>query len=310
MATDNFIIKNHHTQNYTTVYNSFIQDKSLSLELRGFGIYLLSMPPNWSINPNQLRFELHIGRDKIMKLINELIEKGYMFKRQKDIAFTKKGELKNMYYLCDDKELLNKTTEPFRRDETALQLSLYKNKISDSPPPETSLPQIAVMENPDTENPVHNNTNYYKKYIEKENNNKKKTQLTNNFSIGVYLKEVLDDFTAVNLLNAKPDLTIEEFKILYEKVNLEFKGGYCNNINSCLIRAASGKWRFRHNSPTSNTDIDTKIQRILKRKVDYYYEYYKIGSCSKDEIPGKFLNECQKYDMDLVNVYYEELKKI
>ena len=124
MNTDNFIIKNHHTQNYTTIYNSFAQDKSLTLELRGFGIYLLSMPSNWNINPNQLRLELNIGRDKVTKLINDLIEKGYMFKQQKNLTFSKKGELKNIYYFCDDKELLNKTTEIFRKVETPLQLPL------------------------------------------------------------------------------------------------------------------------------------------------------------------------------------------
>ncbi|WP_407535949.1 hypothetical protein QCB49_00710 [Cetobacterium somerae] len=94
MNLDNFIIKNHHTQNYTTIYNSFAQDKSLTLELRGFGIYLLSMPSNWNINPNQLRLELNIGRDKVTKLINDLIEKGYMFKQQKILLLLKKVNLK------------------------------------------------------------------------------------------------------------------------------------------------------------------------------------------------------------------------
>ncbi|MGL5644755.1 hypothetical protein [Cetobacterium sp.] len=290
MNLDNFIIKNHHTENYTTIYNSFAQDKSLTLELRGFGIYLLSMPSNWNINPNQLRLELNIGRDKVTKLINDLIEKGYMFKQQKNLTFTKKGELKNIYYFCDDKELLNKTTEPFRRDETPLQLPLY----------------IGVTEIPNTESPLTKNTNYYKKDIKKEDNNKKNTILTNNLSIRTYLKEILDDFTIVNLLNAKPDLTIDEFTVLYEKATLEFKSGHCNNINSCLVKAASGKWTFRYN--ITNND-DTKTHRILKGKVNYYLDYFNIASCSKDEILGKFLSECQKYEENLVNAYYKQLKE-
>ena len=290
MNLDNFIIKNHHTENYTTIYNSFAQDKSLTLELRGFGIYLLSMPSNWNINPNQLRLELNIGRDKVTKLINDLIEKGYMFKQQKNLTFTKKGELKNVYYFCDDKELLNKTTEPFRRDETTLQLPL----------------ENGITEIPNTESPLTKNTNYYKKDIEKEDNNKKNTLLTNNLSIRTYLKEILDDFTIVNLLNAKPNLTIDEFTVLYEKASLEFKSGYCNNINSCLVKAASGKWTFRYN--ITNND-DTKTHRILKGKVNYYLDYFNIASCSKDEILGKFLSECQKYDENLVNTYYKELKE-
>lgn len=290
MNLDNFIIKNHHTQNYTTIYNSFAQDKSLTLELRGLGIYLLSMPSNWNINPNQLRLELNIGRDKVTKLINDLIEKGYMFKQQKNLTFTKKGELKNIYYFCDDKELLNKTTEPFRRDKTPFQLPLCNG----------------ITEIPNTESPLTKNTNYYKKDIEKEDNNKKNTLLTNNLSIRTYLKEILDDFTIVNLLNAKPDLTIDEFTVLYEKASLEFKSGYCNNINSCLVKAASGKWTFRYN--ITNSD-DTKTHRILKGKLNYYLDYFNIASCSKDEILGKFLSECQKYDENLVNTYYKDLKE-
>ncbi|MGL5574622.1 hypothetical protein [Cetobacterium sp.] len=290
MNLDNFIIKNHHTENYTTIYNSFAQDKSLTLELRGFGIYLLSMPSNWNINPNQLRLELNIGRDKVTKLISDLIEKGYMFKQQKNLTFTKKGELKNIYYFCDDKELLNKTTEPFRRDETPLQLPLCNG----------------VTKTPNTESPLTKNTNHYKKDIKKEDNNKKNTILTNNLSIRTYLKEILDDFTIVNLLNAKPDLTIDEFTVLYEKATLEFKGGHCNNINSCLVKAASGKWTFRYN--ITNSD-DTKTHRILKGKLTYYLDYFNIASCSKDEILSKFLSECQKYNKNLVNTYYKELKE-
>ena len=290
MNLDNFIIKNHHTENYTTIYNSFAQDKSLTLELRGFGIYLLSMPSNWNINPNQLRLELNIGRDKVIKLINDLIEKGYMFKQQKNLTFTKKGELKNIYYFCDDKELLNKTTEPFRRDETTLQLPLRNG----------------VTETPSTESPLTKNTDYYKKDIEKEDNNKKNTILTNNLSIRTYLKEILDDFTIVNLLNAKPNLTIDEFTVLHEKATLEFKSGYCNNINSCLVKAAGGKWTFRYN--ITNND-DTKTHRVLKGKLNYYLDYFNIASCSIDEILGKFLSECQKYDENLVNTYYKQLKE-
>lgn len=305
MNLDNFIIKNHHTQNYTTIYNSFAQDKALTLELRGFGIYLLSMPSNWNINPNQLRSELNIGRDKVTKLINELIEKGYMFKQQKDPSFSKKGELKNIYYFCDDKELLNKTTEIFRKVETPLQLPL-DNDITKNRNTEFQLTQTTLTEDTNTENSLHTNTNYYKEDIEKKDNNKKNTLLTTNLSIRTYLKEILDDFTIVNLLNAKSDLTIDEFKVLYEKANLEFKGGHCNNINSCLVKAASGKWNFRYN--ISNND-DDKIHRVLKGKVSYYIDYFRIGSCSKDEILVKFLGECQKYDENLVNIYYYQLKK-
>lgn len=304
-----FIIKNNHKTNYTIIYNKFIQDKDLSLELIGLGSYLLNKPPNWIINISQLSYDLNVGKDKLLRLINHLIELGYMYRHKKEVAFVRRGELKNIYYFSDDKELLNKTTEPFRSVATTPQLSLSTHPPLDSPSTDTAPLDLPVVVTPTMEDTSHNNTNIYKDIIEKEDNKNKNTVLTNNLSIRTYLKEILDDFTIVNLLNAKPDLTIDEFIILYEKVTLEFKNGYCNNINSCLVKAASGKWNFRPNISNSSDNSDIKFNRVLKGKVNYYIDYFSIGSCSKDEILGKFLNECQKYEEGLVNVYYKQLKE-
>lgn len=301
MNKNNFIIKNHHKSNYTVIYNKFIQDKDLNLELLGLGCRLLNKPPNWVINISQLSYELNIGKDKLLRLINRMIELGYMYRHKKDIAFVRKGELKNLYYFSDDKELLNKTTEPFRSVATTPQLHLSTFPTVDSPSMLTPSLDIPVVETPVMENTSHNNTSYYKDIIEKEDN-KKETILT----IKTYLKGILDDFTIINLLNTKPDLTIEEFKKLYEMANLEFKAGYCNNVNACLIKAVSGKWTFRYNIINST---DLKDHRVLKGKLNYYIDYFNIGSCSKEEILGKFLNECQKYNQELVNTYYKNLKE-
>lgn len=303
-----FIIKNNHKTNYTVVYNKFIQDNNLNLELLGLGCRLLNKPPNWVININQLSYELNIGKDKLLRLINNLIDLGYMYRHKKEIAFVRRGEFKNIYYFSDDKELLNKTTESFRSVATTPQLHLSTFPTVDSPSMLTPSLDIPVVETPIVEDTTYNNTNIYKDIIEKEDNNKKNTVLTNNLSIRTYLKEILDDFTIVNLLNAKPDLTIDEFKILHEKATLEFKNGHCNNINSCIVKAASGKWNFRPNLLNSSND-EAKTCRILKGKLNYYRDYFNIGSCSKDEILGKFLTDCQKYEKNLVNTYYKQLKE-
>lgn len=300
-----FIIKNHHKENYSMIYNKFIQDKNLNLELKGFGVYLISKPPNWVININQLSYDLNVGKDKVLRLINRMIELGYMYRYKKEIAFVGKGELKNLYYFSDDKDLLNKTTEPFRSVATTPQLSLSTFPTVDSPSMTTLSLDIPVVETPTMENNSYNNTSNYKDIIEKEDN-KKETILTNTLSIRTYLKEILDDTTIVNLLRVKPDITIDEFKNLYKMVNLEFKAGLCNNINACLVKAASGKWSFRYNVIDNE---EMKIHRVLKGKLNYYIDYFSIGSCSKNEILTKFLNECQKYDENLVSPYYKELKE-
>lgn len=301
-----FIIKNHHKSNYTMIYNKFIQDKDLNLELLGLGTYLLNKPPNWIININQLSYDLNIGKDKLLRLINRMIDLGYMYRHKKDIAFVRKGELKNMYYFSDDKELLNKTTEPFRSVATTPQLHLSTFTTPQYPNMDKSPLEIPVVETPKVENTSYNNTSTYKEVIEKEDT-KKETILTNNISIRTYLKEILDDATIVNLLRVKPGITIEEFKNLYEMATLEFKAGLCNSINACLVKAATGKWSFRYNI-VGNDEL--KAHRILKGKLNYYVDYYKIACASKDEILGKFLNECEKkYDKNLVSFYYKKLKK-
>lgn len=243
-----------------------------------------------------------------------MIELGYMYRYKKDIAFVRRGELKNIYYFSDDKELLNKTTQPFRSVATTPQLFLSTFSTVDSPSMTTPSLDIPVVETPVVGNTSHNNnTSTYKEVIEKEDN-KKETLLTTNLSIRTYLKEILDDFTIVNLLTAKPDLSIEEFKKLYEMAQLEFQDGYCQSINACLVRAASGKWNFKHKTLNVNTfsEEEAKINRVLKGKFNYYIDYFQIGSCSKEEILGKFLTECQKYTdsySSLVNSYYKELKE-
>lgn len=300
-----FIIKNHHKENYSMIYNKFIQDKNLNLELKGFGVYLISKPPNWVININQLSYDLSVGKDKVLRLINRMIELGYMYRYKKEVAFVGKGELKNLYYFSDDKDLLNKTTEPFRSVATTPQLSLSTFPTVDSPSMTTPSLDIPVVETPTMKNNSYNNTSNYKDIIEKEDN-KKETILTNTLSIRAYLKKILDDTTIINLLRVKPDITIDEFKNLYKMVNLEFKAGLCNNINACLIKAASGKWSFRYNVIDNE---EMKIHRVLKGKLNYYIDYFSIGSCSKNEILTKFLNECQKYDENLVSPYYKQLKE-
>ena len=65
--------------------------------------------------------------------------------------------------------------------------------------------------------------------------------------------------------------------------NLEFKNGYCNSVNACLVRAVSGKWNFKHKASSINfNEEELKINRVLKGKLNYYIDYFQISSCSKN----------------------------
>lgn len=62
---------------YTTIPNSTLQDKTLSLEARGLLTYLLSKPGDWHIHKSQLQDEFGIGRNRLDRIFDELMTSGY-----------------------------------------------------------------------------------------------------------------------------------------------------------------------------------------------------------------------------------------
>ncbi|MGL5936498.1 MAG: hypothetical protein ACRCZI_12870, partial [Cetobacterium sp.] len=101
----NYILKNTNKKNFTTISNDFL-NSSISNLAKLLGTLLLSKPSDWIINPRQIKKELNIGMDKTNLLIKELIESGYMVKMKKSITFAKSGEMKNIFYFSDNREVL------------------------------------------------------------------------------------------------------------------------------------------------------------------------------------------------------------
>ena len=67
---------------YQVLSNKTAQDNRLSFEARGMLVLLLSMPADWSVNVSWLQKQSKAGRDKVNRIIAELIECGYMRKDQ------------------------------------------------------------------------------------------------------------------------------------------------------------------------------------------------------------------------------------
>jgi hypothetical protein len=71
---------------YTTLPNSFAQDDRLSIEARGLGLLIFSLPENW--NFQQTYFYNKAGGDglnrrkTVVKALNELIKHNYLFRGQ------------------------------------------------------------------------------------------------------------------------------------------------------------------------------------------------------------------------------------
>jgi hypothetical protein len=76
------IIKGKFQTQYVQVSNKTAQDNNLSFEARGLLIFMLSLPEDWVIHKSWLIEQTSAGRDKIQRLINELVENKYLIKTQ------------------------------------------------------------------------------------------------------------------------------------------------------------------------------------------------------------------------------------
>lgn len=76
------IYKAREQSNYAQIPNSTAQDNRLSFEARGMLVMLLSMPEDWAVSKEWLVKQTSAGRDKVQRMINELVQCGYMRKCQ------------------------------------------------------------------------------------------------------------------------------------------------------------------------------------------------------------------------------------
>ncbi len=76
------IIRTIHENNFTIIANGCLQDDTLSAEALGVLCYLLGRPDNWTVRPTQLAARFDCGREKIDRILKELIEKNYIVKTQ------------------------------------------------------------------------------------------------------------------------------------------------------------------------------------------------------------------------------------
>lgn len=76
------IFKARVQSNYAQIPNSTAQDNRLSFEARGVLTLLLSMPDDWEVTKQWLCNQTSAGRDKVQRIINELVEFGYIRKSQ------------------------------------------------------------------------------------------------------------------------------------------------------------------------------------------------------------------------------------
>ena len=69
--------------NYAVLPNSTLQDSSISYEATGLLAMILSLPDDWEIHKTWLQKQkIKCGRDKMSKMMNELVDAGYVVVKQ------------------------------------------------------------------------------------------------------------------------------------------------------------------------------------------------------------------------------------
>ena len=76
-------IKNEMVIPYTIIPNEILRNNRLSLKQKGMMCYLLSLPKDWVIFKSELQKHFTDGRDSISVAIDDLVDLGYITKKEK-----------------------------------------------------------------------------------------------------------------------------------------------------------------------------------------------------------------------------------
>jgi len=124
-------------------------DSRMSFAARGLLMFLLSKPDHWEINLVNLISESPLGRDGVRKLLNELMQCGYVKKEQ--INITGSGRFDNVHWIIYDKPVT---------DNPAAVKAVDKSPVTEKPStvkePQPEIPSAVepVDKEPVTDDPV------------------------------------------------------------------------------------------------------------------------------------------------------------
>jgi helix-turn-helix protein len=137
------IIRRKRNSNYTVVSNAMLNDEKLSAECLGVLAYLIGKPDDWEVRPENLSNRFGCGRDRIYRIINDLIEAGYIIRRR-------------------------------IRDEKTKRWSVQEYTVMDEPLPENTEVEDSEHESPVQAEPFPENPTQQKK----DSTNNRKSQRT------------------------------------------------------------------------------------------------------------------------------------
>jgi hypothetical protein len=127
------LIRGHHAfdDHFTQIPNDWVRDDRLSLEARGLLAQIMSHRPGWNLSIKSLAARNNIGRDKVKRILDELLKCGYLERSEKQ-GHDERGHLAGFDYYTRDPEGV--TQEPYKAEP-------YKAEPAKAPkPPKKNIP--------------------------------------------------------------------------------------------------------------------------------------------------------------------------
>ncbi|AVQ29499.1 hypothetical protein C4N20_15830 [Fusobacterium ulcerans] len=287
---DKSILKKKKKNNYTSISNDFLQDPYISFEAKGLAASLLSRPEDWEINVSALMSEGKIGRDKVNKIIQELIKAGYMYKSQ---SRTSGKFSRNILFISDEKDYLFE--EVIEKEGT-------------SPLTEKTATVKPVTGEPSTENTEQQTKEYTNTNITNTTTTKKEKSSSSPYEFLV-IKEfpLLNAATISNIKRFIPDLTEDIFKKAYSLTEKEITLGKGKDFNAILYKALKGEWSFTEEKKKESSTVNEENK--IKSKFEQYAAM--VSTCGNFNFAfEEFKKSITKYDKNLATSYLEKFKKL
>lgn len=108
------LIRGHHAfdDHFTQIPNDWVRDERLSLEARGLLAQIMSHRPGWNLSIKSLAARNSIGRDKVKRIMDELLKYGYLERSEKQ-GHDERGHLSGFDYTTRDPGV---TQEPYKAE--------------------------------------------------------------------------------------------------------------------------------------------------------------------------------------------------
>ena len=136
------LIRGHHDfdDHFAQIPNDWLRDRRVSLEARGLLAQIMSHRPGWNLSINSIAHQNNVGRDKVRRILDELIGAGYL-ERSESQSHNDKGHLAGYDYItCDPSALAQ---EPHKAEPHKVE----PTKANE--PPKKTIPKEHYLEQED-----------------------------------------------------------------------------------------------------------------------------------------------------------------